>query len=84
MCRLRHCLPDDFDGYVTTIAKQGRSAAVGLYVTFFYVGGSVGAVLPGLTWTKAGWPATVGMLLVSQALMATVVWLIWPRESALA
>jgi hypothetical protein len=37
-------------------------------------------VLPGLTWAKAGWPATVGMLLVSQALMATVVWLIWPRD----
>jgi predicted MFS family arabinose efflux permease len=71
-------------GYVTTIAKQGRSAAVGLYVTFFYIGGSVGAVLPGLTWAKAGWPATVGMLLISQALMATVVWLIWPRDPAIA
>jgi predicted MFS family arabinose efflux permease len=35
-------------GYVTAIAKEGRSSAVGLYVTFFYVGGSVGAFLPGL------------------------------------
>ena len=38
------------------IAKEGRSSAVGLYVTCFYVGGSVGAFLPGLTWATAGWP----------------------------
>ena len=37
-------------GYVTAIAKEGRSSAVGLYVTAFYVGGSMGAFLPGLAW----------------------------------
>ena len=31
-------------GYVTAIAKDGRSSAVGLYVTSFYVGGSMGAL----------------------------------------
>jgi MFS transporter, YNFM family, putative membrane transport protein len=66
-------------GYVTAIATEGRSSAVGLYVTFFYVGGSFGAVLPGLAWDYAGWPATVAMLIVSQALMASAVALIWPR-----
>jgi predicted MFS family arabinose efflux permease len=66
-------------GYVTTIANEGRSSAVGLYVTFFYVGGSFGAVLPGLAWDYAGWPATVAMLIVSQALMASAVALVWPR-----
>ena len=30
-------------GYVTITAKVGRSSAVGLYVTSFYVGGSFGA-----------------------------------------
>jgi YNFM family putative membrane transporter len=44
-------------GYVTTIAKEGRSSAVGLYVTSFYVGGSMGAFLPGLAWNSGGWPA---------------------------
>jgi MFS transporter, YNFM family, putative membrane transport protein len=37
-------------GYVTEIAKEGRSSAVGLYVISFYVGGSMGAFLPGLAW----------------------------------
>ena len=37
-------------GYVTSIAKEGRSSAVGLYVTSFYIGGSMGAFLPGLAW----------------------------------
>ncbi len=44
-------------GYVTEIAKEGRSSAVGLYVTSFYVGGSMGAFLPGLAWERGGWPA---------------------------
>ena len=37
-------------GYVAAIAKEGRSSAVGLYVTCFYIGGSMGALLPGLLW----------------------------------
>ena len=41
-------------GYVTEIAKEGRSSAVGLYVTSFYVGGSMGAFLPGLAWERGG------------------------------
>jgi YNFM family putative membrane transporter len=66
-------------GYVTLIAKEGRSSAVGLYVTCFYIGGSVGAFLPGLTWTSGGWPAAVAMLIVMQAIMAGIVGLTWAR-----
>jgi YNFM family putative membrane transporter len=40
-------------GYVTASAREGRSSAVGLYVTAFYVGGSMGAFLPGLAWEEA-------------------------------
>ena len=42
-------------GYVTMTAKEGRSSAVGLYATRYYVGGSAGAFLTGLAWTFAGW-----------------------------
>ena len=38
-------------GYVTITAKAGRSSAVGLYVTSFYIGGSFGAAVGGLAWT---------------------------------
>jgi MFS transporter, YNFM family, putative membrane transport protein len=59
-------------GYVTASAREGRSSAVGLYVTAFYVGGSMGAFLPGLAWEEAGWTGAVAMVLVMLAVMAAV------------
>ena len=59
-------------GYVTEIAKEGRSSAVGLYVTSFYVGGSMGAFLPGLAWEWGGWPAAVAMVVAMLAVMAVI------------
>jgi predicted MFS family arabinose efflux permease len=69
-------------GYVAIVAKQGRSAAVGLYVTCFYAGGSLGAFLPGLTWASGGWPAAVAMLIAMQIIMAGIVGFAWTRDSA--
>ncbi|HLH93257.1 MAG TPA: MFS transporter [Xanthobacteraceae bacterium] len=66
-------------GYITLIAREGRSSAVGLYVTCFYAGGSMGAFLPGLTWASAGWPAAVAMLIAMQVIMGAVVWFAWAR-----
>lgn len=65
--------------YVALTAESGRTSAIGLYATCFYVGGGVGAVLPGLTWTTLGWPACVAMVLTMQALMAVVIWFGWKR-----
>jgi MFS transporter, YNFM family, putative membrane transport protein len=59
-------------GYVTASAREGRSSAVGLYVTAFYVGGSMGAFLPGLAWEQAGWAGAVAMVLMMLAVMAVV------------
>jgi MFS transporter, YNFM family, putative membrane transport protein len=64
--------------YVTAIARQGRSSAVGLYVTSFYAGGSVGAFLPGLAWTAGGWPACVGMVVVMLVLMGLIALFAYP------
>ena len=59
-------------GYVAEIAKEGRSSAVGLYVTSFYIGGSMGAFLPGLAWEWGGWPATIAMVVAMLAIMAMI------------
>jgi MFS transporter, YNFM family, putative membrane transport protein len=59
-------------GYVTAIAKDGRSSAVGLYVTAFYIGGSMGAFLPGLAWEAGGWPACIAMVVAMLAAMALI------------
>jgi MFS transporter, YNFM family, putative membrane transport protein len=69
-------------GYVTAIATEGRSSAVGLYVTAFYIGGSMGALLPGLTWAAAGWPACVAMVLAMLAIMAAIAALAYRRVAA--
>jgi len=44
------------------VSGRARSAAAGLYVTFYYLGGSVGSVVTGWFWEKGGWPACVGLL----------------------
>jgi predicted MFS family arabinose efflux permease len=67
-------------GYVTISAKIGRSSAVGLYVTSFYVGGSIGAALGGLAWNFGHWRACVAILLVMLAIMAAIVWFGWTRR----
>ncbi|TMJ25282.1 MAG: MFS transporter [Alphaproteobacteria bacterium] len=67
--------------YVTSIAKKGRSSAVGLYVTSFYTGGSVGAFLPGLAWRSGGWPACIVMVVAMLAVMALIAALAWRRAA---
>jgi YNFM family putative membrane transporter len=69
-------------GYVTATAKDGRSSAVGLYVTAFYIGGGAGASLPGLTWSSGGWPAAIAMIVAMQVVMALIVALAWKRTAS--
>ncbi len=69
-------------GYVTAIAKDGRSSAVGLYVTSFYIGGSMGAFLPGLAWNSGGWPACIAMVVAMLAGMALIATLAYGRVTA--
>jgi len=44
------------------IAGRARSSAAGLYVAFYYLGGSVGATLTDWFWRWEGWPGCVVML----------------------
>jgi MFS transporter, YNFM family, putative membrane transport protein len=55
--------------YVAVTARQARSSAVGLYVTFYYLGGGLGAVAPGYAWAAAGWPGCVACIIVVVALV---------------
>ena len=67
-------------GYVTITAQVGRSSAVGLYVTSFYIGGSFGAALGGLAWTLGSWPACVALVVAMLLLMAGIVYFAWARR----
>ncbi len=66
-------------GYVTLTAKEGRSSAVGLYATAYYVGGSAGALLGGLAWTFSGWDGCVAIIVAMQAIIAIIVAAAWGR-----
>ena len=48
-------------------ASENRALAVGLYATFYYLGGSFGATLPAYAWGLGGWPACVALVLLAQA-----------------
>ena len=73
-------------GHITRTATEGRSSAVGLYVTCFYVGGGVGGFLPGLTFSTYGWPSTVAMIVATLVIIAAIVAIFWtpPQSAALA
>jgi len=43
-------------------AGRARSSAAGLYLTFYYAGGSLGAVVPAFFWRWGGWPACVALV----------------------
>ena len=65
--------------YVALTAESGRTSAIGLYATTYYAGGSIGAVLPGLTWSAGGWPACIAMVVAMLVLMTVMILLSWKR-----
>ncbi|HEY4141905.1 MAG TPA: MFS transporter [Pseudolabrys sp.] len=69
-------------GYVTITAQFGRSSAVGLYVTSFYLGGSFGGALGGFVWTHGNWPAVAAMCGIALAIMACIVFFAWAKHVA--
>jgi len=64
-------------GYVTLSAKEGRSSAVGLYASIYYVGGSAGAYVTGLAWASAGWSGCVAVIVLVQTIIALIVAAAW-------
>lgn len=57
--------------YLRTAApERARSAASGLYVSIYYLGGAAGGVAPALAWRHGGWPACVALTSLVQ--LATV------------
>jgi predicted MFS family arabinose efflux permease len=63
--------------YVGSAATESRASAVGLYVTFYYAGGSGGSAIPGFFWTHGGWPACVALIVGVQLLTITLALIFW-------
>lgn len=60
----------------------GRASAAGLYVMFYYIGGSVAGVLPGLLWRWGQWTACVLLIVFVQGLTALIAASRWKGRAA--
>lgn len=56
--------------YLGHVAGRAKSSAAGLYSTFYYAGGTLGAAVPALAWSAGGWPGCVAMTIA--VLLGTV------------
>ena len=57
------------------VAGRSRSSAAGLYVTFYYIGGSLGVTVTGWMWAADGWRASVLLLMGVAVLALVLAWL---------
>ena len=53
--------------FVNANAERAKGAGGALYVTFYYVGASLGSVLPGYAWQAWGWPGVAGSCVAALA-----------------
>jgi len=67
-------------GLLAQRTTAARSSAVGLYVSFYYVGGGIGASVPALFWARAGWPGCVALVILTLCGMALLVLRFWHAE----
>ncbi len=58
--------------YLGVEAVTARSSAAGLYASVYYVGGSLGGVLPGLLWRRFHWTGCVVLVLLADAIAITL------------
>jgi MFS family permease len=65
------------NGYIGVAAKSDRGLAVGMYATCYYIGGSLGGVLPAVFWNTGGWTASVALVIVVQVATAVLGWVFW-------
>jgi predicted MFS family arabinose efflux permease len=58
-------------------AGKARASAVGLYVTFYYLGGFVGSTVPGFLWNFGGWPGCAVFIASVMACSLIFVLTVW-------
>jgi MFS transporter, YNFM family, putative membrane transport protein len=59
-----------------------RVSAAGMYICSYYIGGTVGGVLPGLFWGYGGWPGCVVLVSVVLLVAGSAAVLGWRPQSA--
>ena len=58
----------------------GRVSAAGMYICCYYVGGTVGGMLPGLVWRAAGWSGCVALIAGVLMVAGVTTWFGWQHR----
>jgi YNFM family putative membrane transporter len=69
-------------GYAAESGGSAKSSAVGLYLTSYYAGGSIGAIAPAPLYDAAGWSACAGLLAAVVGAGVVVALIAWPARTA--
>ncbi len=65
------------NSFVAHTVKRARVVAVGLYLTSYYLGGSVGSIAPMPIWKRFGWHGCVALIILIQLLAIFIARLYW-------
>jgi len=64
--------------------EGGRVSAAGLYLSFYYLGGTAAGVVPSFFWNLGKWPACVAFIVTLQLITMTIALLGWRTDPHLA
>ncbi len=64
-------------GFIGQAARGAKSTAAGLYVTFYYIGGSFGGSLPASAWHSVGWAGCVAFAAFMQIIIVGLALPFW-------
>jgi MFS family permease len=67
---------------IGAVTPTNRGLAVGVYSTFYYIGGSLGGSVPAPFWTQGGWPPCVALVVAVQISGVFVALICWQRRAA--
>lgn len=65
------------NSYLNSIVRQDRALAIGLYLSCYYLGGTLGALASGALWDQFLWPGISTLALLVNVVTALAAWHGW-------
>ncbi|GAB7521074.1 MFS transporter [Paraburkholderia sp. 2C] len=69
------------NSFISQVAGAARSTAIGVYLSFYYFGGSLGSVLPVPAWKAWGWAGCVAFVVAAQMGVGVLVFFFWTADA---
>src|SRR4029453_13069522 len=62
--------------FVNATARDAKGGASALYLTFYYIGATIGSVVPGYAWQAWGWAGVVATCAIALLIALLADWLL--------